>query len=851
LSAGRIGSRLESLMEDKVRPLFDAMADEKVTTEELETYLYARHAPERNARMQEINPELGPGEGSGMTDLEARAVMARIRNQGKMEAMQRLARRVDEIRDDTVNSQVEYGLISESQADEWRATYENYVPLRGFAEGGGDPADAARMNRSGGGINVRGKESKAAFGRRSVADSPLAYLILQAEEAIVRGETNRVAQRFVDMAKANPDDNFWKVNKAQYKKWMNPDTGLVENYLVTQLTAEDKDWTVTAKFDGKERRVTMNRANPEARALADAMRNLTQHQLDFVTKYLGAVNRFLSRVNTSYNPEFVISNAIRDVQTAAFNLTAEDQKGLVGDTVKNYRAALVASTKGAFGNKSGEWGKWYQEFIEDGGRVYFNQVEDVELIKKRMRRIADQVNGARGAKDVRLQARRYARAAIDTIENVNLGVENAVRLSAYRAARERGMSRERAASLAKNLTVNFNRRGTFGPVANALYLFFNASVQGSVRMFQAVRSKRLQKVLAGVAVSAAVLEIMNAMVSGDDEDGESFYDKIPDYEKRSNLIVMLPDGKSYFKFPLPYGYNVFYGAGRAAAEIARRGGDRWKESAGGLLTTALTSFNPIGFETEGRSGWEAFVSFVTPTVFDPIVDLSQNRDFTGRPIMPERSPYGPGEPEHQRYFGGTGPHWVAIAEYMNLATGGDDVTEGAVSMSPAAMEHLFGTVVGAAGSFIDRTVSVPSKIADPEFDFNVSDVPFARKAVGTAPRWYNKSAYYERIGTVEGVIRNTKDYLDREQFDTAREYAEANAVVLSLEPAMKEAQKELRIIRKAKREIEGQYELAKIDKATFNRERGLINDAEDIVINRFNTAWNRSVGKRREFSAGE
>lgn len=851
LMAGRIGARLETLMEDRVRPLFDAMADEKVTTEELESFLYARHAPERNARIAEINPEFTEGTGSGMTDLEARAIMARVTKQGKMEAMQRLSKRVDEIRDETLDRRVEYGLMGKEEADEWRSTYQFYVPLRGFAEGGSDAADVARVNRSGGGINVRGKESKAAFGRRSVADSPLAYLLLQAEEAIVRGETNRVAQRFVDLAQTNPDDTFWTVNKITQKKRANPDTGLVENYIVNQVTAEDRDWTVTAKVDGKERRVTMNRANPSARALADAMRNLTQHQLDFVTKYLGAVNRFLSRVNTSYNPEFLIANAVRDVQTAAFNLTATEQEGLVGETLKNYRAALVASTKGAFGNKSGEWGQWYREFMEDGGRVFFNQTEDVELIKKRIQRIAEQVNAARGAKDVRLQAKRLFGAAVSTIENVNLGVENAIRLAAYRAGRERGMTRENAASLAKNLTVNFNRRGTFGPIANSLYLFFNASVQGTARMLQATRSKRLQKVLAGVALSAAVIEIMNAMVSGDDDDGESYYDKIASYEKRTNLIIMLPNGKDYVKLPLPYGYNVFYGAGRAAAEIARRGGDRWKDSAADLLTTALEAFNPIGFDFEGRSGWEALVTLVTPSMLDPIVDLSQNRNFMGSPILPEKSPYGPPDPEHQRYFGGVGTYWVGLSEILNTATGGDDVREGAVSISPGTFEYLFGTVVGAAGSFVDRVASIPTKAGDPTYDFGARDVPFARKVVGGPDPWYDRGAYYERIGTIEGVIRDTRDYLDREQFDSARSYAEANAMVLSLEPVMKEAQKELRGLRKAKRENEGLYEREQIDEMTFNENRSLIRDREDEIVTAFNTIWNRTVESGREFGAEE
>lgn len=851
LMAGRIGARLETLMEDRVRPLFDAMADEKITTEELESFLYARHAPERNARIAEINPEFTEGTGSGMTNLEARAIMARITKQGKMDAMQRLAKRVDEIRDETLDRRVEYGLMSKEEADEWRSTYQFYVPLRGFAEGGGDAADVARVNRSGGGINVRGKESKAAFGRRSVADSPLAYLILQAEEAIVRGETNRVAQRFVELAQANPDENFWQVNKVTSKKRINPDTGLVEDYLDTQLTAADRDWTVTAKINGKERRVTMNRANPEARALADAMRNLTQHQLDFVTKYLGAVNRFLSRINTSYNPEFLVANAVRDVQTAAFNLTAEEQKGLVADTLKNYRAALVASTKGAFGDKSGEWGRWYREFMEDGGRVFFNQTEDVELIKKRIQRIAEQVNAARGAKDVRLQAKRLFGAAVNTIENVNLGVENAIRLAAYKAGRERGMTRENAASLAKGLTVNFNRRGTFGPIVNSLYLFFNASVQGSVRMLQATRSKRLQKVLAGVAVSAAALEIMNAMVSGDDDDGESYYDKIAPYEKRTNLIVMLPNGKDYVKLPLPYGYNVFYGAGRAMAEIARRGGDRWKESAADLLTTALEAFNPIGFDFEGRTGWEALVSLVTPSMLDPIVDLSQNRNFMGKPILPEKNPYGPSEPEHQRYFGGVGTYWVGLSEILNTATGGDDVQEGAISISPGTFEYLFGTVVGAAGSFVDRIASIPTKVGDPTYDFGARDIPFARKVVGGPDPWYDRATYYERVGTIEGVIRDTRDYLDREQFDSARSYAEANAMVLSLEPVMKAAQKEMRDLRKAKRENEGLYEREQIDEATFSENRSLIRDREDEVVTTFNSIWNETVESGREFGAQE
>lgn len=846
LMSGRIGSRLETLMEDNVRPLFDAMADEEITTDELETYLYARHAPERNARIAEINPEFNGENGSGMSNLEARAVMARIQRDGKMEAMERLAERVDRMRDMALDYRVETGLMSQEDADAWRATYEYYVPLRGFKEVEGDPASAERINRSGGGINVRGKESRAAYGRRSQADSPLAYTILQAEEAIVRGETNRTAQRFINLAKANPDEGFWEVNKVSGRRQMNPETGLVEEYLVHQLTAEDKDWTVSAKFDGKEVRVTMNRSNPTARRVADSMRNLTQHQLDWVTEHLGKLNRFLSRVNTSYNPEFVISNAMRDIQTAAVNLTGIERDGLVKGTLKDYPAALKAATKGAFRKGEGEWKRWYDEFVGEGGRVYFNQVEDIGLIKKRIEREA-QLAGADkpGTKKAQaaLHAKRLFFAAGDLIENMNLGVENAVRLAAYKNGRELGMSKQAAASMAKNLTVNFNRRGTMGPAMNAAYLFYNASVQGTVRLITALRSKKARRLMYGVVAGGAAVEMLNAMVTGYDDDEESYYDKIPHYEKERNLIVMMPGTNQYVKIPLPYGYNVFWEGGRTTAEIARRGGEGWKDSAFNLFLTAANSFNPVG-------GADSLINLVAPTIMDPIVDLELNQDFTGAPIMPEQNPFDSPDPDHNRYFSSVEPHWREIAHGLNKLSGGDDVVPGSVSVSPETLEYLFGYAVGGAGRFVERMGSLPVRIADPDHETSVNDFPFARKLVSQTSPWLDKGLYYDRIGQIDQTVDYTKDYLEREQFEQAAGFAERNAQILGLEPVMKAAQKEMRKIRKARRANDGAYELGKIDEAAYRAEKQVIDQAETMVITGFNTQWNRSVGYGRD-RAGE
>jgi N12 class adenine-specific DNA methylase len=832
LMSGRIGSRLDKLAENHVEPLFDAMHEDKVTIDELESYLYARHAPERNARIAEINPEIPEG-GSGMTDLEAAAVMNRIKKAGKMEAMERLAARVDAIRDATTATYVESGLMSQKQVDEWKDTYEHYVPLRGFAEvGEGDSATVDRINRSGGGLNVRGKESKAAFGRRSKADSPLAYLILQAESAIVRGETNRVAQKFVQLAQQNPDDGFWEVQKVTAKQRINPDTGLVERYLSHNLAAADANWTVSAKFAGKERRVTMNRSNPAARRLADSMRNLTQHQLDWVTLHLGKLNRFLSAVNTSWNPEFVITNAFRDLQTASINAMGIDLPGLERNTLKYYPGALKGATKGAFGKDDATWSKWYDEFVSEGGRVYFNRVEDIGLIKKRIESTFKLAAAKAGQGGPQLQVKRALIAVRDAVENLNLGVENAVRLSTYRAAREAGASKPQAASIAKNITVNFNRRGTFGPAMNALYLFYNAGMQGSVRLLQATRSPKVRKMLAGIAVTGMMVELLNAMLSGTDDDGEKYYDKIPAYEKSRNIILMLPGGSQYLKIPTPYGYNVFWELGRSIGEVGRRGGERWQETGANWLTTALSSFNPIG-------GADSLLNLIAPTVVDPIVDLELNRDFTGRPIMPNVNPYEPPEPDSQRYWNSVGPHWKAITDFLNTSTGGSQVEPGAVDISPETLEYLMGETIGSAGATLDRIASIPSKAA--KGDLDVNDIPIARKLTGTKPSWYDKAEFYDRLGEVEQQIHYAKGYLEQGNRAEAQRFVQDHQRVVSLMPAAKLARNEMRDVRKARRALDSAKEKGLIDAATYRDKKQLVDQAERTVVRQFNTRWNATV----------
>lgn len=838
LMTGRVGAQLEKL-EARYNGLFEALDEEKITADELESYLYARHAPERNASMAAINPQIPHG--SGMSDIEAAAIIKRVEDSGKLDGMKRLAKHVDDILTLAVETRVEAGLMTREQADEWRGRWKHYVPLKGFAE----LPDADDRPNVGSGISVRGPESKRAFGRRSQADDIIAHSIMQAEEAVFRAGKNKVGQALYNLAEAVPDPDFWATNKVTTKKRVNSETGLVENYAVHQLTGADAPYTVSLKIDGKERRVTFNARNPDARKAADAMRRLNEPQISSVVAMLSKVNRFLSSVNTSLNPEFVITNAFRDLQTAAVNLAGLDVKGLEAATLKDWRKGLFAATKGAFGKEGGEWGRWWREFVDEGGRTFYNDMQTLDRLKGDVERRMDPTRRPNPTglnlkpKQLALIAKEDLKAVLGFIDAVNTGIENAVRLSVYKNARELGVSKARAASLAKNLTVNFNRRGAHGVVMNSLFLFYNASIQGSTRILLAMKHRRVRHIVAGIVVAGAMQELLNMALSPEDDDGELIYDKLDEFEKQGNIIFMAkgPWG-DYIKLPMPWGYRAFHSAGRNLVALARGkpvGATSWNIARG-----FIESFNPVG-------GTNSVLNFLAPTLVDPAVDLTQNRDFAGRPIMPDQSQFEPEKPMNQRYWANVGPQWKMVTDFLNSASGGDEVVPGTVDVSPEALEYLFGVATGAAGAFVDRSFGLGTKIGgvmagDPNVEITVNDIPLVRKVVGSKPAWYDKAAFYARLDHVDTVIGQAKDYIG----DVKGEVRDPEGLerfigreqdVLAVERAAKAARKALRKSKKERGQLEARHEMGQVDDATLAAGIKTLDDYDKRIRTDFNSAY--------------
>ena len=304
---------------------------------------------------------------------------------------------------------------------------------------------------------------------------------------------------------------------------------------------------------------------------------------------------------------------------------------------------------------------------------------------------------------------------LQMLDDGNTAVENGIRVATYDALLKRGFSKDRAAQAARNVTVNFAKAGENRQMMNALYLFYNASVQGSFALYNAmIRSKKVRK-LWGAMILFGILndQFLAALSSDEDEDGKKDYDEISDYTLEHNILVDtygLSDDK-YIKIPLGYGINSAVNLGRAISRV-QRGEYTVGQASSSIFGTLLESISPIGGVNEfGEIGDYAVTA--TPTVLEPGVALLTNRDYDGSPIYKEGSQFGLQKPSSQTHWTTTSGLSKSIATTINDLTGGSEVTPGAANVSPDVIDYLFGYYTGAAGMFALRTAEAPSRLWTP------------------------------------------------------------------------------------------------------------------------------------------
>ena len=856
---GKAENDLNVMKERYVQPLAKLLADYKIAQADLDEYLYARHAPERNAHIAKINPKMPDG-GSGMTNAEAAEIMQRVRNSGKQAQYDRLAGIIDDMLARRREIIREAGLEESGVVDAWQKAYRYYVPLKGQ-----DVDGVVSLPRTGKGFTIGGRESKQAMGRASRAQSPSTQAIQDLSESLIRNRKNEVGNAFLKLVQDNPDKDYWQVFTDDRPDTMrviaerkDQETGetireVVERPVAMAMMA---DRYFTTKKDGKTYYIKLH--DPR---LMRAMKNMGPETSNAVIRTLGKVNRFLATVNTSYNPEFLVSNFIRDVQTAVMNLKAEQGrsdgklKGLDNlsalAVVKDSRSAMsavYASLRGKTLTGNGaQWQKVWKEFVEDGGKTGWFNMGDLEGQQKEMDRLVSLAKG--GWKGQSIGA---WHSFLNLVEDANGAVENALRLSAYKHARDAGLSRQQAASLAKNMTVNFNRRGEQGALMNSLYMFANASIQGTANLVRTLghlngdgplperlRWKNLnvpQKIALAAVGAGYLLGSLNRSVAGEDDDGVNWYDKVPYHVKERNLVIMKSvfGGKAgeYWSIPLPYGYNVFFLLGHTAEGVAA-GDLTASRAAGNVVGGILGAFSPVGSETsETLSG--ALLKNAAPTILRPFANLAMNENFMGAQIYQENMPFGTLKPDSQLGRRSTPEAYKAFASWLNAFSGGSQYRPGAVDITPESLKYWVDYISGGTGRFISKTTDAAVKSLN-GIDIPEQQVPFLGKISGVVMPYADQQKMYDRMTEVAQYHAELKSLTGAER--TA--FIDENNGKLSMNGLMQDTRKRLKDLRKQRDAIYADSSLSLAQQAAMVKsvERDM-----KVAVDRFNREYNKKVG---------
>lgn len=773
---GRAARRVADFGGSELKPLLNQMRMAGLSLDDVEEYLHARHAKEANALIASREPGMPDG-GSGMTNKAADDYMRNLPADQKRK-LEAVAAKVDAITASTRQLYADYGLEDQKTVDGWGTMFANYVPLMREGKDGGMGI--------GQGFTVKGKEVKGRTGSTRKVVDILANIAAQREKVIVRGEKNRVATALVGLAAANPNPEFWEARSQPPTERVydaktdsvidRPDSMFKQRANV--VTAKVKD----AKGNVTEQAVVFNEDDPRAMRMAAALKNLDAANLEGLLGVSAKITRYFSAMNTQYNPVFGVVNLVRDVQGAMVNLAATPLAGQQGKIAKDTLSALASIYQDVRAERSGKqatskWSKLWAQMQEDGGTTGYRDLfattaDRANSLKSIINPEAwadspwGKVFTANGTLKVPLTiAKQKAGVLFDWLSDYNDAMENGVRLAVYKAALDKGMSREQAASMAKNLTVNFNRKGQIGQQAGALYAFFNAAMQGTARIGQTlfdmdggnVKTIRLSKtgkaVVYGGVTLGAVQALMLAGAGFDDEDPPEFV--------RERSLIIPTGGKTYVSIPMPLGLHVIPGIGRHATEFALSGFEKPAKRVVSMLGMLADAFNPIG-----NSGLS--IQTIAPTVIDPLVALTENRDWTGKPIA--RVSSNKAIPGHSQWKDTATSMSKVIAEAVNWISGGDEYVAGAFSPTPDQIDYLIAQVTGGVGREISK-VEQAGKAALSGEELPTYKTPLLGRFYGNAEGQASEgAAFYANVDKLNEIETKVKAMRKDGKMAEASEY---------------------------------------------------------------------------------
>lgn len=626
-------------------------------------YLVMRHAPERNVA-------LGDG-AAGVTTSNANIRLGQLESGKNGAKIKEFADRIQEINRESLTMLRDSGVISKELYETLTTRYKNHVPLQRVM----DDTDDIGSVLSGKGYDVRGTGVKRAKGSsREVADI-LTNVATNYEQAVLRAEKNNIDNATLKFVRDNEAALKGTV-EIQHPRPKGRAFGKdgKEGPLLMETT---NDPSVLQFFeDGKK--IWLKFKDPN---LAEAFRGIGAEKVPGILKASRAFVNLYSGLATRFNLDFALPNKVRDLQETAIYLASQKDVGVKGAAkVIGRDAASTKDVLDGIRGKNTPGAQLYREMRMEGGTTggfALSSRKQAELNIEKIEKLATS------------KTRKVASNLIETVDNWNTLFEDSTRLSVYKTAREKGLSKARAAELAKNASINFNRHGKWGPVINSLYMFSNASIQGSAKMFESLKDP---KVLA--AVSTTVAASVTTINSWNDQVDPEWRDKVTKWDRLNGLPVMIPSedgGVKYFTIPVSWGVKPMKVMFDYAYDASTGHEVKAKDFLGNTLSAMANAYNPVG----GTN----FTSAIVPTIADVPVEVYANESWSGSKI---RNDYDPSAPKDMQYFSSlgdtaSGRTAISLSELLQKHSG--------IEISPADINYYYEQYSGGAGRAATKIVN--------------------------------------------------------------------------------------------------------------------------------------------------
>lgn len=632
----------------------------------------------------------------------------------------------------TLRKAYDSGMMGKEQYSNVNNMYMYYVPLRGWDEQTAEDVyeyiDSER--------NPVSSVLKSAKGRKSIPDEIFATIGNMAESAIMQGNRNMMKQSFMSMVINHPTDiatlkkawyvydpvkDEWNISMPNIQESDNAETiaekiknheeqmkqlknegratqksnGLNINYRINKNNISQH--VVQVKNGGKDYVIYIN-GNPRA---AQAINGLTNPNVEQnpIFRSIATANRWLAANFTTRNPAFVLSNLVRDLIFSNVAVSIKEDGKYSSRFRKNILKAMPVVLRNLNGKPNNtEADRYFQEFIENGGETGYMHLNDVEKYKKKVRKELSKINGEMGSAKMAMDF------AIDRLEDFNRWAEDISRFTTYMTSRQMGRSITESVNDAKEVTVNFNKKGAgyktggfFGITSGIfrnLYLFFNASVQ-SLTNFKRLYDKQPVKfysALGGFMSAGFLMPMINnvlySIFGGGDDDP---YNDLPEWVRRNNFCIYTGND-TFLTIPLPIELRAFYGLGDYAYQLTT---GKEKPSATNIAKGTVGQLaDLLPLNPTGNEGLKTFMPDIMSPIFEAYV---WNQDFTGKPVA-KISPFNERDPEWKRVYKGTSGWLVDTSKFLNdISNGsgpGSEFRKGFIDFNPAKVEHLLESYFG-------------------------------------------------------------------------------------------------------------------------------------------------------------